>query len=36
MYVKANYENSKISYEEMKETLEFIGLKPEELGYIQY
>lgn len=34
MYVKANYENSKITYEEMKETLEFIGLKPEELGYI--
>jgi len=33
VYVKGNYENGKISYEELKKALEFIGLSPEELGY---
>ena len=33
VYVKANYENGKITYRELKKTLEFIGLTPEELGY---
>ena len=35
IYVKANYENGKISYEDMKKTLEFIGLNQEEIGYKQ-
>ena len=33
IYIKANYENGKISYEDMKKTLKFIELNPEELGY---
>ena len=33
IYTKSNYENGKISYEELKNTLEFIGLNPKELGY---
>ena len=33
VYVKANYENGKITYQELKKTLEFIGLTPKELGY---
>jgi len=35
IYVKANYENGKISYDELNKTLEFIGLSPEELGYVE-
>lgn len=35
VYVKANYENRKITYQELKRTLEFIGLSPEELGYVK-
>lgn len=33
VYIKANYENGKISYEDMKKTLKFIELNPIELGY---
>ena len=33
IYVKANYENGNISYEEMEEILMFVGLTPEKLGY---
>ena len=33
VYVKANYENERISYDELKKTLKFIDLNPEELGY---
>ena len=33
VYVKSNYENRRVSYEDMKETLGFIGLDPRELGY---
>ncbi|NLY77251.1 MAG: ImmA/IrrE family metallo-endopeptidase [Tissierellia bacterium] len=35
VYVKANYENGKISYEELIKTLDFINLSPEDLGYEQ-
>jgi Zn-dependent peptidase ImmA (M78 family) len=35
IYVKANYENGKVSYDELKKTLDFIGLSPEELGYVE-
>ncbi|NLJ97836.1 MAG: ImmA/IrrE family metallo-endopeptidase [Tissierellia bacterium] len=33
IYVKSNYENGKISYENMRESLEFVGLDPIEFGY---
>lgn len=33
VYVKANYENGKTSYEELEKILRFVGLNPEELGY---
>lgn len=33
IYVKSNYERGKISYEKLKETLDFIDLSPEDLGY---
>lgn len=33
IYVKANYENGNISYEEMEQILMFVGLTPEKLGY---
>lgn len=32
IYVKSNYENGKISYENMRESLEFVGLDPIEFG----
>ena len=35
IYIKANYENKKISYNELEKTLDFIGLTPEELGYVE-
>lgn len=35
IYVKSNYENGKITYDELKNTLDFIGLSPEELGYVK-
>lgn len=33
VYIKSNYENGKISYTNMKNCLESIGLSPEKLGY---
>ena len=33
IYVKSNYENKKISYEELENILKFIDLEPKELGY---
>lgn len=35
IYVKSNYENGKVTYEELKKTLEYIDLRPEELGYVK-
>jgi len=32
IYVKSNYENGKVTYEELKKTLEYIDLRPEDLG----
>lgn len=32
-FVKRNYENKKISYNNMKNCLEFVGLNPEQFGY---
>lgn len=34
IYVKSNYENGKITYDELKETLAYIDLKPQDLGYM--
>lgn len=33
IYLKSNYEDGKISYEEMEKALEFVNLDPKEFGY---
>lgn len=32
-FIKSNYENKKISYKNMRNCFEFLGLKPEDFGY---